>query len=226
MGCDIHLHVEVRRDGKWTHYASDDAVDDDPRRVVDEWGGVGLAGASGEIDWELRCDFDVGRNYALFAMLSGVRDYGGGTVPVAEPRGVPDDASPETAADAAEWDADGHTHSWLTLAELDAYDWCGARTESGLVPFAAYVAHKESGAMPDTWCQGTNMPVVTTAQADEMLRAGEMPARNTFVEYTWQTKRRDDATHFVESFLPSLRDVAKKFNVGPEDVRIVFWFDN
>lgn len=63
------------------------------------------------------------RNYSVFAALAGVRNSDG-VPPIAPPRGLPDDlrgAEPDPAeiADCC------HDTSWLTLAELQAYDWEG-----------------------------------------------------------------------------------------------------
>lgn len=65
--------------------------------------------------------FDV-RVYGLFGFLADVRNYSHSPV-IAQPRGVPDDAD-LTDEDREEM-ADGwcHTASWLTLAELLAYDY-------------------------------------------------------------------------------------------------------
>lgn len=51
------------------------------------------------------------RNYNLFADIAGVRGPG------PEARGVPDDVSLLAAHMIARWDADGHSHTWLTMDE-------------------------------------------------------------------------------------------------------------
>ena len=56
------------------------------------------------------------RNYTLFGLLAGVRNYG--TKPIVAPRGFPKDASKSIAEEYASWGSDAHTASWLTLAEL------------------------------------------------------------------------------------------------------------
>lgn len=67
-------------------------------------------------DWLV---FD-GRNYGIFGFLADVRNYSHSPV-IAEPRGMPDDVTPEVRG-GGEW-TDAHSHSWLTLAELLAYDY-------------------------------------------------------------------------------------------------------
>lgn len=82
MGCDIHLHSEIKVGGKWLHY-------DQPN-----------------------CD----RNYMLFEKMAGVR--GEDSKAIAAPRGLPDDATETTKFEAARWDGDGHSHSWLSAKEI------------------------------------------------------------------------------------------------------------
>ena len=57
----------------------------------------------------------IGRNYILFGKMAGVR--GADIEPVAEPRGIPDDATFLTKHDCLKWGEDGHSHSWLSAAE-------------------------------------------------------------------------------------------------------------
>jgi hypothetical protein len=106
MGTDIHFFVE--------------------RCSTDGWEAVG---GEGEF-------YDGARNIPLFDALAGVRisstwDYTG-SKPIVEPRGLPDDLSPEvreymgpsTMAECGPGDIPAyHSHGWYTLAELLNYDW-------------------------------------------------------------------------------------------------------
>ena len=82
MGCDIHLHVEVKVYGTWEHYA------------------------------QLRPP----RDYRLFSVMAGVRDYD--YKPIAPPRGIPDDVSALTRLNCDAWNGDGHSHSWINADEI------------------------------------------------------------------------------------------------------------
>lgn len=65
--------------------------------------------------------FYRGRNYWLFARLSNVRNYSSEPiVPIAEPRGLPADACAVLRGASDRDGVDGHSHSWQTLAELQA----------------------------------------------------------------------------------------------------------
>jgi hypothetical protein len=62
------------------------------------------------------------RSYGLYGWLADVRNYSA-IPPVAERRGVPDDASAEVKEDYESWDCDAHSASWLSMAELLAFDY-------------------------------------------------------------------------------------------------------
>lgn len=81
MGCDIHLHVEIKIGGQWHHYSH-------PR---------------------------INRDYELFGKMAGVR---GEEQPLAEPRGLPADATFTTAFCSGYDGSDGHSHSWLSSSEV------------------------------------------------------------------------------------------------------------
>lgn len=99
MGCDIHAYKEKLVDGKWV------TADKGWADKYDE----------GCIDVPYENRF-TDRNYNLFGVLSrGVRrdfDF------AFSQRGLPDDACPEVAARALGWGCDGHSHNYVSLAEL------------------------------------------------------------------------------------------------------------
>lgn len=64
----------------------------------------------------------ISRDYALFSMMAGVRTWAGAPDPIAEPRGLPEDASVTTKLDSESYGKDGHTHSWLSLTEMEAVE--------------------------------------------------------------------------------------------------------
>ena len=89
--------------------------------------------------WINAGDPGLHRDYALFAVLAGVRDWGVFT-PISGPRGVPSDVC-EPMEDWAE-QSGCHSASWLSLAELKA-----ARHSSPEIKkeeFALSLAHFDS----------------------------------------------------------------------------------
>lgn len=68
--------------------------------------------------WLLVASGTEERDYALFGRLAWVRRED--EKPIAEPRGIPSDASEGYLYHCKRWEDDGHTHSWLLLSELMA----------------------------------------------------------------------------------------------------------
>ncbi len=99
-----------------------------------------------------------GRNYNLFAILADVRNgrgfagikTGDGFNPIAPPRGLPDDVSPEVKAESDSWSCDGHSHSHFTLREILDYDWNQKTMLSGWVDHEGWMAWKNWG-QPREW---------------------------------------------------------------------------
>lgn len=63
--------------------------------------------------------------YGLYGFLADVRNYHG-VPPIEQPRGLPDDVSAYVRRDNSDWTCDAHTESWLTIAELEAFDYSAA----------------------------------------------------------------------------------------------------
>ena len=122
MGCDIHLAVEVRRDGKWERAL--------PTGGARDPSFVELAVEKGDGWYAKRSavEFYHNRNYYVFAVLADVRNYEDFR-PISQPRGLPEDVSDAVRHLANDTDDDGdiwlgdHSFSWLTLTELQAYPW-------------------------------------------------------------------------------------------------------
>lgn len=103
MGCDIHMYVEYRFDGKWV---CGDHFEKNPYyNGIDHY----------EPEYSLVKIYDY-RDYALFGVLAGVRNY---EVPcISEPRGLPDDCNDFIQKEYEAWEGDAHSCSWLTLQEI------------------------------------------------------------------------------------------------------------
>lgn len=118
MGCDIHLWVETKNEeDEWEIWPPT------PEHATQGQWGFFVTGGPGTW-WS-------GRNYRLFGTLANVRNgwgfaghrYGETIEPLTDERGVPEDASEEYLEQVAAWEGDGHSHTWMTLAELLEYDW-------------------------------------------------------------------------------------------------------
>jgi len=139
MGTDIHMAVEVRKDGVWQNVT--------PFRN----------------GYTPEPEYYEERNYDLFAILADVRNgYGfagvvtsSGFVPLDQPRGIP----PNASDDVRKWCEGGdHSHSYCTVAELLAYDWTRMvfkpGNPGGEVPYYACCRCFLSETMPMLWRLG------------------------------------------------------------------------
>lgn len=235
MGCDIHLYVEKRENGKWVHAQNHLLVGDD--QVPD-------------VPYEQK--IYSGRNYSLFAILAGVRngigfagcDTGDGFKPICEPKGYPCDVSPEIAAIAASWGQDAHSASWHTLADLLAYDWTQITVVRGVIDavtaFKWFGYNEKRGESPDSWYDDVGGSSVIHISVDEMrekidaikpltkkesyqatLTAIKSHLKDTYCRAEWRQPYYETVRFFLSDAIPQLLRLGK-----PEDVRIVFWFDN
>jgi hypothetical protein len=258
MGTDIHLLAERRMsyngqyDG-WERIYPPAAYRDWP-----EWYNKPLAEASPyeAVRWAVNWYGD--RNYSLFAMLADVRNGSGvagvltgeGFRPIAEPRGWPSDPGPDVAAfmrgaeghEYVHTDGDiypgDHTPSYLTLAELNAYDWHGQVTRRcGVIPLGEYLKRRTSGVTgpPEAWCGATSGPgIITLEEADveAALGAGGLATAigaRPYVRVWWSQTYADCAGDFLTRTLPGLNSLVEQngaFRCTPDDIRIVFNFDS
>lgn len=66
-------------------------------------------------------DPEIGRNYDLFAILGNVRNSD--NIPfIGEKRGIPEDCCLEYQLLSKYWGEDAHSHSWVTLREVEGFN--------------------------------------------------------------------------------------------------------
>jgi hypothetical protein len=234
MGADIHLYVEKKVDGKWIaqgEFTREEAEEDGSRGYIS--GGR---------------DFYSGRNYDLFAILANVRNgrgfagvkTGEGFNPIAEPKGVPEDASDEYKAISENWGCDGHSHSYLTIRELLDYDWTQETGKQGWVDMVAWERWsrwaRDGGLGPDSYSGGVSggaVKHITAEEADALFKDVSWQERkevakqheNTYALAEWGTPYYRAAGNFMSDTLSQLLALAGGTR-GIDDVRIVFFFDN
>lgn len=227
MGCDVHMFAEKKVNGKWEKIGNvfkNQYYDPKRETTIDEDGYSWNAEFTDE-------PYD-GRNYDLFAILADVRNgrgfagikTGEGFNPIAEPKGIPEDASDEYKAKCDDWDGDGHSHSYFTIAELTDYDWSQLTFKQGCVNLKEYKTLKDTGGYPESWSgmiSGPNILVVDEAQADDMLFNGIPDGKEIYVMYRWGTLYSESCKTFLNDTIPALKELG-----DPNDVRIVFFFDN
>lgn len=242
MGTDIHLYVERRVGDKWVScdkWEPDEyREENEPERKTVRFGN----------------HYYSDRNYNLFGILADVRngrgfagvDMGDGFIPIAEPRGLPGDLSPELAVEVKHHLE--HTPTWLLLSEIMAYDWEQVSTCRGIVSAHQYAKwsgwNRGRGEAPAEYCGGISGPLIEVVPESELksrltafsakLTATdpsivswkiadrvkeEMP--NVYCQVSWRVPYYKAADDFLSTCVPRLWKLGK-----PEDVRLVFWFDS
>lgn len=223
MGCDIHAYAERKKpDGTW------EAVDGPPDGFTKYHKDPDILRDDGFTEPRVSYCYH-GRNYALFTILAGVRDYGEGIVPIDQPRGIPDDASPGYRREVEAYGGDGHSHSWLTLAELLDYSWSRPVPRSGWVSASVYLEWKGRGFQGDplTWARESfgpkKLPSREAMEAWLAKNADKLPEgpadTGPIVFCGWESAYTFPEFQRTLHFLHTLhRD--------PSSVRLVFFFDN
>ena len=176
MGCDIHIFIEVKRNGKWLKFEDDHfTLDDyDKKEYKKDKGGT-------PFDW---------RSYSMFGFLADIRNYSN-CIPLSKPKGLPNDSeylnedgyysgsgwgmNNTSKKEDLERDYDYHSFSYLTLRELSEFDY-------------------------------------------EKTFLDERPQTDTYGKII--TYRE----HLGGMFFVHLEEL--KTLGEPDDIRIVFWFDN
>lgn len=240
MGCDIHLFVERRVEGTWV--PADKWVPDPHKESKDKNALMILCNDR----------YYNGRNYDLFAILADVRngrgfagiDTGDGFEPISDPRGLPSDVSTEVQSEFTRWGADGHTPSFHTVKDLLEYDWTQVTKLRGVVGAVEFYHwnrwNRGQGESPEGYCGSVGGASVLYLPADEMEKQIqdlekqhpeknvremekiiEEKMENCFCKIEWEQPYYKTCRRFWSDTIPRLLRLGK-----PEDVRIVFFFDN
>lgn len=249
MGCDIHLYVETRHPitGQWrAHGKFINEYPDDEDSVPDT---------------PYKESFYTGRNYDLFAILADVRNgrgfagikTGDGFVPIAMPRGMPDDVSPQVRACSDALGCDGHSHSHHTLRQLLDYDWTQTTKQRGWCDVVEWEKwsrwDRGQGIGPSTYCgavSGRGVQHLTAAEMDARIETLQLndygdaqtvderrairgaklaKLANCYALAEWTDPYSRAAGTFVSETIPRLLALVGG-TAGLDNVRIVFWFDN
>jgi hypothetical protein len=195
----------------------------------------------GEYEEYSKNPFYLGRNYDLFAILADVRNgrgfagcpTGGGFNPIAEPKGIPEDASGPYAWEAECSEGDGHSHSWFTVKELLAYNWDQSTTHEGWVSPRGYIQFKENGS-PENWCgmvSGGGIQHVSNEDMEKHIADGVVTSfdkpdpfdlnAKIYTHVEWKVSYESCVSRFLKETIPALQQLG-----DPEEVRICFFFDN
>ena len=250
MGCDIHMVVEVRKDGKWQKQVDPFATcpDCNGKKTITYaqdgktepcyWcKGVGKQSRYGS------------RNYNVFSVLGNVRNGSGEfEIPfIGDERGLPADASCAPCTESCTYDEDSgdclakhddlgeHSLSWVSLAELLAYDWDRRMPVEGRVDQKQFQIFREK-AKPEEYSGGVMGRLVEHIGNSEMARRIDSPrppeledlfnriaggVKQYYTLVRWTETLKEMCGDFCDLFIPALQTLG-----APEDVRLVFGFDS
>lgn len=179
MGCDIHTLAEIQRE-VYNHETQ-------TSEFVDIWDAIKLPVFTYAYCREnepisiynesLTSRPYQGRNYNLFSVLADVRNTRSTSnifdpsmeyeerdsiLPLALPKGIPDNASKGWKKECKRWGLDFHSHSYFTLQELldgiEAGAFKQVIHQRGYVSLRQYLTLKETGETPDSWSAYTSAP--------------------------------------------------------------------
>lgn len=186
----VELKPEVRAaleralcDFRYSGVEEEDEEDEDEYRMH-----LSLDRAEGEPPFKTGAPW-TGRNYNLFAMLADVRNgrgfagipTGEGFEPISEPRGIPEDAHPETVKFMERMGVDGHSHTYFTLRELREYDWDQETVLFDVVSEEAYLKMRDTGEQPGpgAWTWADDVVTFTAEGYEDWVERGRpaIPSR-------------------------------------------------
>jgi hypothetical protein len=194
MNRDIYFYVERKIDGVWQQQFKKDVRTDN------------------KFWYEFR-------HYWLFSLLAGVE---GPFIPLAEPKGLPDDLSDGLKAEWESHSGQVNTPSYYTLSQLLAAQDI-KETFTGYVDAENYKKFKKTGR-PDAWnmtpYKGTK--VLSNAEMDKVMKFinfwnGDPP----YTEITFDGSNKDIGKKFWEETVSAM----KELDDNADNVRCVFWFD-
>lgn len=217
MGCDIHVHIEFKdHEGGWFNVMP---------HVYNQYYNPNDPDSTHEPEWRT-CNVGENRDYDLFTEIAGVRDYTGENEHP-EPRGAPEDMHPVTKADCERWGCDGHSHSYLTFAELRELiaKNTGEIKRTGMLSPKQIRELEEDGKEPESWCQGCSME---DYERREWIQRVEKCRTAYWFEELAQAAFMSVWKHQIcgRGEWDWEKPAYEQEGVDWERLRVVFWFDN
>lgn len=206
MGCDIHIFGEHKKDGKWLPCEPWGPSKDDPNEK--------------EVPYHLQMHRD--RCYNWFAFLANVRNstWGEDTAVASEPRGLPEDCCPEVKQCSDGWGTDGHSHSHFTAAELEEKY---AKVKDWNIEFHGSLFADDPSPDLAAWLA---KPDMERGAPPRGFSAGAWRGGVAAPKFRWREKVSDLIGGSYHKAVEYLRRASWHYEVGMDEVRIVFWFDN
>lgn len=167
-----------------------------------KWEKVGAIWQS-EYSVEMTDQIYQDRDYELFGLLAGVRGTSGHW-PIVNDRKFefPTDISNDIKSLFDEWIDDNYKPCYYTLKELLSYDWDKHFLMTKMVDRKDAIYCLVNKTLPETWC----IPA-------------EWGENTDYIDFSWLHPYKE--LSFYKQTIPRLIELG-----DPENVRIVFWFNN
>lgn len=208
MGASLHLVVQKREHSampwelvqvRWQCPWCKERGADGHRHLCSSCRGAGWI-----TNYELQC-------YKVFGQLAGVREERWPIV--ACRRGLPRGWDRSTAPDVGE-----HSHSWVLLAELLAYDQEQTRVVTAFVEPDTF-DEWDRVSPPKEYSRWVSGPKLTVERYLEGPALSDWERWHSHIEVSWVETARQHTWGFWEHFVPVLVGLGR-----PEHVRLVFGF--
>jgi hypothetical protein len=257
MGCDIHFYVERRTQEGWKIVLPPCTCPPDMKEEEKRWGCLNYWGHSTSTNtYGLEKEWDLGRNYALFTVLSDVRNDCPENKPIHPTVDcLPPDCDPIIAVDLMGWGI--HSLSVYTLPELLDHNWDSPFYERGVIGVenAVRLANGENPNFLEGWCGDKSGPDIKVLywdshrQQDVVNRGRDFSGHSASVLQTNLYSKGLTGTQILElankvgytdvemvwswpqrrackHFVETVIPAMQKIDVEPENVRAVFAYDN
>jgi hypothetical protein len=164
------------------------------------------------------------RSYDSFAILANVRNFYDYTfIPIAEPKGLPEGVNNDN------WDFGDHSFSYLSLLELENYNWNRVIKKKKVVSEEEYLKIKDTYKKPSFWCTSTYGPNRITIDAsiyENNKTYGLLDQKiEYYINYEWPITYKE-TSYIWREYILRLRKIAKKYKLKSDEIRIVFGFDS
>ena len=204
MGCDIHGWIEIKP------Y---------PKTSPEHWESVVDIGHI------------VGRNYDMFGLLFGVRNYPN-YQSIAEMRGIPSydknqkdkdgesDYRPYALRELEKWNGDAHGHSYISLSEIENIDW---EKESEDIDERIHLYIIEDGKEREMM-KASSFGELSKEELNELCKKKVLVKGDRVFKFE-KTKYKDAISGDWNVLFDIMRRLGKQ-QENNDNVRMVVWFDN
>ena len=177
-----------------------------------------------------RPEWDIGRNYAVFGRLAGVRSYD--IIPISEPKGVPTNISDEVFKHWKDGVGDWHTPSYFTAKELVDVknDKLFYRRTVSMKQYKEEYMKCDKQILPeenDIMIMWGRRPknVISNSEMERIIALSAFwDGIDYYTDIIYEAADLDfiKTSHLWAKIVPQMLLIES----NPEKIRIVFWFDN